>query len=98
MAIAQRRAVVPTMSAPLRLLPPPRELAADAPADLFTTVFRDSPDGMLIVEAASGVVLDVNRAVRGLLGYEPAWLIGRPVVTLFDAPLAERTRQHGHVV
>ncbi|MDX2169485.1 MAG: PAS domain S-box protein [Deltaproteobacteria bacterium] len=83
---------------PLRLAPPPRPLVSEAPADLFTTVFRDSPDGMLIVEATSGLVLDVNRAVRGLLGYEPAWLVGRPVGTLFDAPLAERTRQHGRVV
>jgi PAS domain S-box-containing protein len=88
----------PRAAALLRLAPIARDAAPEAPNDLFTTVFRDSPDGMLIVEAASGVVLDVNRAVRGLLGYEPAWLVGRQVGTLFDAPLAERTRQHGRVV
>jgi PAS domain S-box-containing protein len=87
----------PRAAALLRLAVP-RDVVAEAPSDLFTTVFRDSPDGMLIVEATSGVVLDVNRAVRGLLGYEPAWLVGRQVGTLFDAPLAERTRQHGRVV
>jgi len=71
-------------------------------AELFAAVFRDSPDGLLVVEATSGEIIEVNRAVRGLLGYDPTWLIGRSVSALFDpaagAPLAERARLHGRVV
>jgi PAS domain S-box-containing protein len=70
--------------------------------ELFAAVFRDSPDGLLVVEAISGEIVGVNRAVRGLLGYEPEWLVGRRVAALFDAvsgaPLAERARLHGRVV
>jgi PAS domain S-box-containing protein len=47
----------------------------------FRLMFENSSDGILICEAASAVIVDVNPAARRLLGYTQAEMIGR---SLFD--------------
>ncbi|MGH7789630.1 MAG: PAS domain-containing protein, partial [Candidatus Binatia bacterium] len=73
--------------------------ALDDAAELFAAVFRDAPDGLIVVDAHSGAILETNRAVRHYLGYEPQHLVGRPFAALHagsgGASVAERARQHG---
>jgi len=70
----------------------------------FETIFRDSPDGIVIVDAHSGAIIECNRAIRDCLGCEPARLITRAFDTLYapltkaQAPLVERVRLHGAVL
>ncbi len=73
-------------------------------AALFETVFHDSPDGIVVVDARLGTVIECNRAVRQYLGYEPERLVGERFDTLFadtataDLALVERVRLHGAVL
>ncbi len=69
--------------------------------ELFAAALHDLPDGILLVEGEDDRIVEVNRTVRQLLGFEPRWLIGRPLGTLVDAPhasVAERAWRHGLVV
>jgi PAS domain S-box-containing protein len=83
------------------LLPAPAE--HDGRAAMFATVFRESPDGIIVVDARDGTIIEANRAVRQALGYEPRWLIGVEFATLqgdpqAGAPLQECVRLQGAVV
>jgi PAS domain S-box-containing protein len=51
----------------------------------FSTLFRESLDAILIVDAQSGKVLLMNKAVRRILGYEEQNLIGQPFSILFPS-------------
>src|SRR5579862_1726104 len=67
---------------------------------LFETVFRDSPDGILVADGISGTILEANDALRGHLGVEPRRLTGRTLAVFeagYDAerPLLETVRAHG---
>lgn len=59
----------------------------------FTTVFRTSPDPILIAQFVPGVLLEVNRQATEFCGYAPAEMIGRTLTDLeLWADLAERDR------
>ena len=75
----------------------------DAYAEMFATVFHESPDGTIVVDARSGAIIEANRAACQALGYAPAWLVGVPFATLYtesrsQLPLQERVRLHGAVI
>ena len=70
---------------------------------MFAAVFRDSPDGIVLVDAGSGVIMECNRAVRGYVGWDPERLVGRPFSVVYASgasgrSLVERVRLHGAVV
>jgi PAS domain S-box-containing protein len=83
-------------------VPVPRLASAPLPAaDLIAAALHDLPDGILLVEGEADHIIEANRTVRHLLGYEPRWLIGRPLGALLDgahASIAERAWRHGLVV
>jgi len=51
--------------------------ALRASEEKFATVFRHSPEAIVIVHGASGVLLDVNEAFASLTGYARSEVIGR---------------------
>lgn len=68
---------------------------------LLALALQDLPDAIALVEGDDDRIVEVNRAVRQLLGYEPAWLIGRSLGILLDpfhAAVAGRAWRHGLVV
>ncbi|MBX3025254.1 PAS domain-containing sensor histidine kinase [bacterium] len=78
----------------------PRVAAPPAP-DLLAAALQDLPDGIALIESADDRVVAVNRAVRQLLGYEPAWLVGRSLGLLRppgSPSVAARAWRHGLVV
>lgn len=52
------------------------------PGTLFYRVFRDSPVGMVILNAADGVYVDLNDAFARLIGYSREELVGLPLTTV----------------
>ena len=74
---------------------------APADADLLAAALQDLPDVIVLVEGDRDRIIQVNRAVRQLLGYEPDWLIGRSLGLLL-APahpaVTPRAWEHGLVV
>jgi PAS domain S-box-containing protein len=82
--------------------PPPSQADHDGRAAMFATVFHQSPDGLIVVDARDGTIIEANRAVRHALGYEPRWLIGVPFAALqgdqSGAPLQECVERQGAVV
>ncbi len=81
----------------------PAKAGESGRAALFETVFRDSPDGIVVVDAIVGTIIECNGAVRQFLGYEPERLLGARFDPLFaeaavdELPLVERVRLHGGV-
>jgi PAS domain S-box-containing protein len=74
-----------------------------AHAEMFASVFHESPDGMLVIDASDGAIVQANRAACHALGYEPTWLVGVPFATLYaesrsQMPLQERVHLHGAVI
>jgi PAS domain S-box-containing protein len=73
-------------------------------AAMLEAVFRDSPDGILVVDAVSGAIIECNRAVRRFLGCDPERLIGKQLDALYGPnrgghdSLPERVRLHGAVL
>jgi len=71
---------------------------------MFEAVFRESPDGIVVLDAATGAIIQCNRAVRHYLGWEPKRLIGWQLDALYAPslagrdPLPERVRLHGAVL
>src|SRR5882672_6344723 len=71
---------------------------------MLDAVFRDSPDGIVIVDGATGVIVECNSAIRLHLGCDPERLIDYPFESLYaptpgpQRPLAERVRLHGAVL
>jgi len=71
---------------------------------MFEAVFRESPDGIVVVDAATGAIIRCNRAVRHYLGWDPERLIGSQFDSLYAPsraggdPLPERVRLHGAVL
>jgi PAS domain S-box-containing protein len=87
------------MAAPVSIVPlrPQPALASE----LFAAALRDLPDGIMLLEGDDDRIVEVNRTVRHLLGYEPRWLIGRSFDTLLEPPrggIAARAWRHGLVV
>jgi len=71
---------------------------------MLDAVFRDSPDGIVVVDGTTGVIVECNSAIRLHLGCDPERLIDYPFESLYAAtadpqrPLAERVRLHGAVL
>ena len=79
----------------------PIPLSSRSAEELFAAALRDLPDGIALIEGGDDRIVQLNRAVRQLLGYEPEWLVGKPLGLLFDPPqvsVAERAWRHGLVV
>ena len=69
--------------------------------DLFAAALHDLPDGIMLLEGDDDVIVEVNRTVRQLLGYEPRWLIGHSLDALLEPSrggIVERAWRHGLVV
>ena len=68
----------------------------------FSLVFQDSLDVIIIIEKATGIILNVNRAATEILHYDVQHLIGRDLSMLFppdaslgaDVLLKKLTTQH----
>ena len=60
-------------------LPPPSPLEAElrASGSLYRRLFETAQDGILILDAATGQVVDANLFMRTLLGYSPEEFVGR---------------------
>jgi PAS domain S-box-containing protein len=52
------------------------------PEGRYRAFFEHSPDICIVLEPASGTILESNRMVHAVLGYAPQELIGRPIVSL----------------
>jgi len=48
----------------------------------YRTVFKTSPDAVMITGMDDGLVIDVNRGFVRMLGYEPEEVIGRKLVEM----------------
>ena len=66
------------------------EMALRASEDRFRRVFDESLNGELLVNS-DGDVIRVNDTLAGLLGHEPHWFLGKPLVFRFEDE-ADRTR------
>jgi len=66
------------------------EMALRASEDRFRRVFDESLNGELLVNS-DGDVIRVNDTLAGLLGHEPQWFLGKPLVFRFEDE-ADRTR------
>jgi PAS domain S-box-containing protein len=70
---------------------------------MFGAAFRDSLDSIIVIDAASGEIIECNRAVRACLGWDPEQLVGRRLAVVYapaesEQSLPERVRLHGAVV
>jgi len=86
---------------------PSKDIESASPRNrlaLLEAIFRDSPDPILVLETASGEVLECNGAVSIHLGFDPARLVGGGFDRLYataaasEASLPERVRRHGAVI
>lgn len=59
------------------------EQALKASQQKFITIFQDSPEGILLVQPISGIIIGSNQAVGTLLMQQPDSLIGRNFYDLF---------------
>jgi PAS domain S-box-containing protein len=71
---------------------------------MLEAVFRDAPDGIVVVDGVTSAILECNPAIRIHLGCDPERLIDRPFDALYaptthtQPPLCERVRLHGAVL
>jgi PAS domain S-box-containing protein len=54
----------------------------------YRLIFQNSVDAQMIVDGESGRILQANRAVKNILGYEPKNLVGKEFSVLFP-PMSE---------
>ncbi|MBX7196570.1 MAG: response regulator [Sandaracinaceae bacterium] len=68
-----------------------RAQAEDALRDTIEA-YEDAPAMFCSVDASTGLVLQCNRTMERVLGRERAWLIGRPLESLYTAASADLVR------
>lgn len=66
--------------------------------DRFRSIFAAIGDGVFLVDATTGCLLDVNEAGYGMFGFEPGELLGRQVEALSsgEPPYTQREARHWH--
>ncbi|WP_435553182.1 PAS domain-containing sensor histidine kinase [Natrinema sp. CGMCC1.2065] len=58
----------------------------------YQTILEAVPDPVVVADAATGEIIEVNRRAGDLLGYEPCDLVGRPQTVLHPSGEADRYR------
>jgi len=58
----------------------------------YRTILEAVPDAVVVADADSGEIVEANDQVAGLLGYDPAELLGRPQTELHPAGEEDRYR------
>jgi PAS domain S-box-containing protein/diguanylate cyclase (GGDEF)-like protein len=71
-----------------------RDRALKASEIRYRRVFETAPDGMLVLDAETGVVIDVNPAVCRLLGYEQDEMLDQPLWSIPAFKNAAATKNH----
>lgn len=54
--------------------------------EMFRTIFNLTPVPICVIQAGTGIILQVNIAFKTLLGYCPSEIVGKHVLTIYDDP------------
>src|SRR5436190_12692157 len=71
-----------------------RDRALKASEIRYRRVFETAPYGILVLDAETGVVIDVNPAVCHLLGYEQDEMVDQPLWSIPAFKNAAATKSH----